>query len=231
MSKCNDIIGLYRNESDSMSFASNVKSELLNIKAEKHCMLAELAGLLRVNGEVLISSNGLRIEFHTTNLAIARHTIKSIKNLYNIEVEIRSKKQMKLQKHDMFIVILTSKANTIINELGLMNHSEDITNDPILLKPCCKKAYLRGAFLASGSINSPRSSSYHLEIHTTLEETAQGIMELLNHFELNAKAIARKRGYISYIKESEKISDFLRLTGAINALFTYEDEHGYRKPK
>ena len=207
-----------------MSFASNVKSELLNVKVEKHCSLAELAGLLRVNGEVLISSNCLRIKFHTSNLAIARHTIKNIKELYHIEVEIRSKKQMKLQQHDMYIVILTSKVNTIINELGLMNHSEDITNDPILLKPCCKKAYLRGAFLASGSINSPRSSSYHLEIHTSLEETSLGIMELLNHFNLNAKSLARKRGYITYIKESERISDFLRLTGAINALFTYEDE-------
>ncbi|MEC9484750.1 MAG: DNA-binding protein WhiA [Candidatus Izemoplasma sp.] len=207
-----------------MSFATNVKSELITVKANTCCELAELAALLRINGEVTISSNGVRIDFHTTNIGVARHVVERVKRLYKTEVELLSKKQMKLQKNDIYIIKVAHKANTIVHECGLMDDYDNMMKDPLLVKDCCKKAYLRGAFLAAGSINSPRSSSYHLEIHTNYEAHAQAIMSLLNYFDLNAKYISRKNGYIAYIKESERISDFLRLTGATSALFTYEDE-------
>ena len=207
-----------------MSFASDVKSELLTIKADNCCILAELSALLKIHGDIHISSNGLSIEFQTTNMQIARKVIKSVKDMYHVDIEIVSKKQMKLQKNDLYIVRIRSHAERIINELGLMSNSEHISDDPLLLKECCKRSYLRGAFLASGSINSPQSSSYHLEIGTTDELSSLKVMELLNFFHLNAKSIKRKRGYIAYIKESEKIADFLRVAGAINALFEYEDE-------
>ena len=207
-----------------MSFAYDTKSELLNVKADDCCVLAELSALLTINGNVTISSEGLSVEFHTTNLGIARKVIKSIKDLYHVDVEIRSKKQMKLKKHDIYIVIIKHKASNIINELSLMNSSENILGEPLLVKECCKRSYLRGAFLAAGSINSPKSSSYHLEVHTNSEQDAINITELLNFFNLNAKSLKRKKGFISYIKESEKIADFLRVAGAISSLFTYEDE-------
>lgn len=207
-----------------MSFASNVKSELLSLKADSCCKLAELSALLKIHGNVNISSEGLRVEFHTTNLQIARTVIQSIKQLYKVEVEIISKKQMKLNKNDIYIVIVRDKAEKIINELGLMMSVEHVIDEPFLVKECCKRSYLRGAFLASGSINSPKSSSYHLEIGLQDEVTAASIVELMGYFNLNAKFVKRKKGFITYIKESEKISDFLRVTGAINALFEYEDE-------
>lgn len=207
-----------------MSFAFDTKSELLNVKADDCCILAELSALLTINGNVSISSEGLSVEFHSTNLGIARKVIKSVKDLYKVDVEIRSKKQMKLQKKDMYIIIIKQKASIIINELSLMTSSEAILGEPLLLKECCKRSFLRGAFLAAGSINSPKSSNYHLEIHSNAEQDAMNVTELLNYFRLNAKTLKRKRGYISYIKESEKIADFLRVAGAITALFTYEDE-------
>ena len=207
-----------------MSFAGDVKSELLSLIADDHCKLAELSALLRIHGNVNLSSDGLRIEFHTTNLHIARKVILSMKELYQVEVDIVSKKQMKLNKKDTYIVIVRQKASNIINELGLMTPQDSVLGDPLLVKECCRRSYLRGAFLASGSINSPKSSSYHLEIGTTLESEAMSIKELLNEFNLNAKYIKKKRGFIAYIKESEKIADFLRVAGAINSLFEYEDE-------
>lgn len=207
-----------------MSFAYDTKSELLSVKADDCCLLAELSALLSINGNVTISSEGLSVEFHTTNLGVARKVIKIIKDLYHVDVEIRSKKQMKLQKNDIFIIIIKSKASMIINELSLMSTSENILGEPLLVKECCKRSYLRGAFLASGSINSPKSSSYHFEISSSNEQDALNITDLLNHFHLNAKTLKRKKGYISYIKESEKISDFLRVSGAMSALFIYEDE-------
>ncbi len=207
-----------------MSFASDTKSELLSVKADNCCRLAELSALLRLNGNVNLSSKGLRVEFHTTNIGIARKVIKSVKEFYKVEVEIVSKKQMKLNKHDIYIIIINTKANEIINELSLMHPQENILEEPLLVKECCQRAYLRGAFLASGSINSPQSSSYHLEISTTDENSAVAIADLLNKYHLNAKSIRRKKGFIAYIKESEKIADFLRVVGAISALFVYEDE-------
>jgi DNA-binding protein WhiA len=207
-----------------MSFAFDTKSELLSVKADECCILAELSALLRVNGNISISSEGLSVEFHTTNIGVARKVIKSVKDLYHVGVDIISKKQMKLNKHDMYIIKIRDSASKIINELTLMNPIENILDEPLLIKECCKRSYLRGAFLASGSINSPKSSSYHLEIHTSNEQDAVNITDLLNFFYLNAKTLKRKRGFISYIKESEKIADFLRVAGAISALFTFEDE-------
>jgi DNA-binding protein WhiA len=207
-----------------MSFSFDTKSELLNVKADDCCILAELSALLTINGNVTISSEGLSVEFHTTNLGIARKVIRTIKELYKVDVEIRSKKQMKLQKNDMYITIIRDKASLIINELSLMTASENILSEPQYIKECCKRAYLRGAFLAAGSINSPKSSSYHLEIHSNNEQDAINITDMLNYFSLNAKTLKRKRGYISYIKESEKIADFIRVVEAMTALFTYEDE-------
>lgn len=207
-----------------MSFASNVKSELLSNKSNDCCKLAELSALLKIHGDVHLSSDGLSVEFNTTNLQIVRKVISSIKDLYKIEVDILSKKQMKLKKNDIYIVTIKSRASEVINELGLMNTFTDIMDEPILIKECCKRAYLRGAFLASGSINSPKSSSYHLEISTTTEQDASNLSSLMNFFSLNAKFIKRKRGYIAYIKEAEKIADFLRVVGAINGLLEFEDE-------
>ena len=210
-----------------MSFASNTKSELLSLKADKCCKHAELSALLTLNGSINLSSDGLRIEFQTTNIQIARKVIKSTKELYNIEVDILSKKQMKLKKKDIYIIIIRSRVNEIINELGLMNTSENYfigIDDTLIIKECCKKAYLRGAFLASGSINSPISSSYHLEIHSSDDNHVNALKDLMNYFYLNTKVTKKKRGYIAYIKESEKISDFLRVVGAISALFEFEDE-------
>lgn len=210
-----------------MSFASNTKSELLSLKADKCCKLAELSALLTLNGNINLSSNGLRIEFQTTNIQIARKVIKSTKEIYSVEVDILSKKQMKLKKKDIYIIVIRSKVNEIINELGLMNTNENYfigIDDTVVLKECCKRSYLRGAFLASGSINSPISSSYHLEIHSNTEEHVNALKDLMNYFNLNTKVSKKKRGYIAYIKESEKISDFLRVVGAISALFEFEDE-------
>ncbi len=207
-----------------MSFASDTKSELLSVKADDCCLLAELSALLRINGDIHISSDGLSIEFHTTNLKLARKVISHIKEMYKIEVEVVSKKQMKLQKNDLYIIRLKRDVSKIINELNLMNSQEGILDEPLMMKECCKRSFLRGAFLASGSINSPKSSSYHLEIHSYSENDAIAVTELMNFYDLNAKTLKRKRGFISYIKESEKIADFLRVVGAINSLFLYEDE-------
>lgn len=90
-------------------------------------------------------------------------------------------------------------------------------------KSCCKRAYLRGAFLAGGSVNNPETSSYHLEVYSSDRDHAESLTELMNHFQLNSKTIERKKGFVTYLKEAEKISDFLSIAGAHSALLKFED--------
>ncbi|GAE31601.1 hypothetical protein JCM9152_3079 [Halalkalibacter hemicellulosilyticusJCM 9152] len=90
-------------------------------------------------------------------------------------------------------------------------------------KSCCKRAYLRGAFLAGGSINHPETSSYHLEIYSMYEEHNHSLCDLMNEYELNAKMLERKKGFITYIKDSEKIAELLNVIGAHQALLYFED--------
>ena len=85
------------------------------------------------------------------------------------------------------------------------------------MKKCCKRSYLRGAFLAGGSVNNPETSSYHLEIFSLYKEHSEALCELMNSFDLNAKTLERKKGYMTYLKEAEKITDFLIIIGANNA--------------
>ena len=86
-----------------------------------------------------------------------------------------------------------------------------------------KRAYLRGAFLAGGSVNNPETSAYHLEVYSLYKEHSEGLMQIMNEFDLNAKTIERKKGFVTYLKEAEKISDFLSLIGAHQAMMRFED--------
>src|SRR5699024_10118134 len=95
--------------------------------------------------------------------------------------------------------------------------------DEILSKDCCRRSYLRGAFLAGGSVNNPVTSAYHLEIASLYEDHAVALTELMNGYDMNAKYIERKRGYITYLKGAEKIAEFLSLIGGYQALLKFED--------
>ena len=86
-----------------------------------------------------------------------------------------------------------------------------------------ERSYLRGAFLAGGSVNSPETSRYHLEIYSNYEDHNKDICEMMNHFDLNARTIDRRNGFITYLKEAEKIADFLAMVGAHNAMMKFED--------
>ncbi|MFH5882303.1 MAG: DNA-binding protein WhiA [Candidatus Izemoplasmataceae bacterium] len=210
-----------------MSFTSDTKQELLTLPMTECCKLAELSALFAVNGHLSISSDGIALVFQTTSLPLARKVIQSLKKLYHIQVEVVSKKQVKLQKKSQYAVIVREKVHSVINELALMDETKGFAqsiDDTLLLKECDQRSFLKGAFLASGSINHPGSSSYHAEITVQSEGFAVALTELMNRFDLNTKYISKKKNYLVYIKESEKIADFLRIMGATYALLTFEDE-------
>ncbi|HOP57499.1 MAG TPA: DNA-binding protein WhiA [Bacillota bacterium] len=209
-----------------MSFSTDVKTELSSLKHLDCCNKAELSALFHVGGTVERSNNGMAIEFQSTNLAVVRRVIGLVTQLYNDNYTLMSKKQTKLQKKDMYIVRLEPPADDILSDLAIIDKSGMIshaTDKELIKKECCKKAYLRGAFLAGGSINNPDTAAYHLEIQTFAEKAAEQIGHLANEFDLNAKIAKNRRGNIVYMKEAEKIADFLRVVDATNSLFTFED--------
>jgi len=209
-----------------MSFAAQTKKELTMVETEQCCERAELAALIRMNGSVSLSSRKVVLDISTENAAIARRIYTLVKKHFSVHVELLVRKKMRLKKNNVYIVRMPERVQEILSDLrivseGFMFNSGIDRN--IIRKSCCKRAYLRGAFLAGGSVNNPEGSSYHLEISSMYEEHCQALVELANNFNLNARCIERKKGFIFYIKEGEKIIELLNIIGAHQALFKFED--------
>lgn len=133
---------------------------------------------------------------------------------------------MKLKKNNIYIVRIKKGVDTLLKSVDIDYDSDAFEPSDLaatLTKNCCQRAYLRGAFIARGSINNPETSSYHLEIFNLDPDHNHELYQLLNQYDLNAREFQRRNGYIIYIKEAEKITEFLRIIGANNALFKFED--------
>ncbi|WP_077328007.1 DNA-binding protein WhiA [Virgibacillus siamensis] len=209
-----------------MSFASEIKKELTGIETDQCCQHAELAALIRMNGAISMSQRKYTLDAQTENAAIARRIYTLIKSLYDLPVELLVRKKMKLKKNNVYIVRIKEDVEKLLTELDILHKPHSFVrtiSEKYLQKDCCKKSYLRGAFLAGGSINNPETSSYHLEIFNAYEEHNNALCDLLNDFDLRARKLERKKGYITYLKEAEKITEFLSIIGAHNALFKFED--------
>lgn len=208
-----------------MSFAGDAKNELTRLEVHPEHAKAELAALIRMNGTLSITNQRFVLNVQTENAAIARRTFTLIKTHFNAEIDLLVRRRMKLKKNNVYIVRLKKGAEDVLSGLGIMDgmlyHGH--IQDEIRLNSQKMKSYLRGAFLAGGSVNSPETSRYHLEIYSSYAEHNEDICEMLNYFGLNARTLERRNGYITYMKESEKIADFLALIGATNSMLKFED--------
>jgi cell division protein WhiA len=209
-----------------MSFASETKKELTNIEVKDCCANAELSALIRMNGSLSFSNQMLVVNIQTENAAIARRIYTLIKKGYDTPVELLVRKKMRLKKNNVYIVRIKEDTKKILEELKILGENftfiHNISED-LIKKKCCRRSYLRGAFLAGGSVNNPETSSYHLEIFSLYSEHNDALSELMNSFGLNSKTLERKKGFITYLKEAEKITEFLNIIGAHNALLRFED--------
>lgn len=209
-----------------MSFASNVKKELTMLEVHPEHAKAELAALIRMNGTLEKVKNTIFVSIQTENASIARRVFSLIKSLFDVKADISVRRRMKLNKNNVYFIRLNKEAKRVLMGLEIYEAMLHETHIPDSIKKNDQKirSYLRGAFLARGSVNSPETSSYHLEIHSTNEAMNQDIYEMIDHLELNPKMHQRKNGgYMTYLKEAEKISDFLGTIGANNGLFVFED--------
>jgi cell division protein WhiA len=209
-----------------MSFASETKKELTNIEIKDCCANAELSALIRMNGSLSFSNQMLVVNIQTENAAIARRIYTLIKKGYDTPVELLVRKKMRLKKNNVYIVRIKEDTKKILEDLKILGEGftfiHNISED-LIKKKCCRRSYLRGAFLAGGSVNNPETSSYHLEIFSLYAEHNEALSELMNTFGLNSKTLERKKGFITYLKEAEKITEFLNIVGAHNSLLRFED--------
>lgn len=211
-----------------MSFTSVVKNEVSKIELNDIEKISELSAII-TSGGIIDDS----IKITTENSSIARMVFNLIKDTYQINPIITMRKGFNYQKKYLYILQIKEKKEKILSDLGILDNKE------LLVKPKCFiiddeeeiRAYLRGIFLMTGSINDPKTSRYHLEFIVDNEVYGNFIMELLNKFYLNAKILKRENKYMVYIKEAEKISDFLRVINAYNAVMYYEDIRIYRDHK
>lgn len=210
-----------------MSFAAQTKKELTMIESESCCEKAELSALMRMNGSVQLSSNRkVILDISTENAAIARRIYTLVKTYFQVHTELLVRKKMRLKKNNVYIVRIPTRVQEILSDLHIVSEGFLFTDGiatQIVENNCCKRAYLRGAFMAGGSVNNPEGSSYHLEISSMYEEHCRALVDLANEFQLNARFIERKKGFVLYIKEGEKIIEFLNIIGAHQALFKFED--------
>ena len=209
-----------------MSFSGQIKEELAQvISSPRHCQLAELAALVQFCGH--IEEDGSLL-VQSENPLVIRKCFTLLKKTFKIEAVAKS--QMQTQNYRLFVTgedaFRVLEALKICDTAGhlMMRH----LTDPVLIKnSCCKRAYLRGCYMAVGSMSDPYKS-YHLELVCGLQAQAEQLLKILQDFSLDAKMIIRKKYHVVYMKEGENIADFLNITEAHKALMEFENTRIYK---
>ena len=211
-----------------MTFSSTVKEEVSRLDTTKPESISELSAIIRNSASIDKS-----ILIHLENNFVARRIYKLIKSLYDVTPVITVRKKY-FSNGLSYILDVRNKTEEILNDLSIIDNNNNYLNIPkeyIVSDEEAVRAYLRGVFVVSGSVNDPKTSRYHLEFVVDNNPYAQFIKSLLDNYNLNAKIIKRTKNYTVYIKEAEKISDFLRVIKAYNAVLYFEDIRIYRDHK
>ena len=212
-----------------MSFATEVKNELCFLDYSDKDLIALLSGFVRNNYSIV---DGCLV-LSTENAKIARLLFTTFKRIYDVDVIINQGSINNFKKKNSYNVVVADKMSFILNDLMIIDYdgNEIFIDDIFLFNEDLKRDYLRGCFLASGSVNDPKTSRYHLEFLVDKFVDAKFISYLLGLFYINSKIIERDKGYMVYVKEAEKIGDFLRLISANKSVMYYEDIRIYRDHK
>lgn len=214
-----------------MSFSGNVKEELSHqIAQARHCQIAELAALISMCGAVVITpGEKYRIKIHTEKIAVARKCFTLVTKTFNIKTDISVRRNLEKGSEAYMLVIREHEdALRILQATKLIGEREDAYSalhivDPILVQqPCCKRAFLRGAFLAAGSMSDP-NKAYHFEIVCTTVNMAEQLRRMMCSFSMDAKIVARKKMYVVYLKEGAQLVDMLNIMEAHVSLMELEN--------
>lgn len=201
-----------------MTFTANVKNELCTLETRAIEILSELSAIIRNSYK-----DQTTIKIITENILVAERIYRLINLEYNISPQIIVRKGYNYNKNYLYILEV-KEVDMICRDLNI----EEVPKEYLVADEEQIKAYLRGLFLIKGSVNDPQKSRYHLELSVDKEDYAKFVLKILSQYNINAKVIARDNSYMIYLKEAEKISDFLKLIGASKAVLYFEDIRIYR---
>ena len=213
-----------------MSYTVSIKEEITKIDSTESEFIAELSGYIKNNGNITND----KITMTTENYFIVERIINSIKDIFDVTPKVEVIENLNFSKNKLYQITIEDDIQNILKSLGIKDEfgkNLDIVPNYIVGANEEIRAYLRGVFLGVGSINDPKKSRYHMELLISEPEESVFVQKILNIFDLNAKILNRDKGYMIYIKEAEKISDFLKILGANKAVMYYEDVRVYRDQK
>lgn len=213
-----------------MSFTTKIKNEISDLYSTKSEIIAELSGFIRNNCYI----DDQKLYLTTENEIILNRLVKHINNIYDTNAKIEKRENLNFSKNKLNVLIIEEKIDFILQDIGYQNDEGNylLTPPPYIVGANEEiRAYLRGVFLCQGSINDPKTSQYHMELLIDKPDEAVFVQKLLNIFALNAKILTRYNGYMIYIKESEKIGDFLRIIKANQAVLYFENIRIYHQEK
>ncbi len=212
------------------SYTTRIKNEISALNEEKSEAIAELSAYVRNNGNI----DNDTLYLTTENPVIKDKIISIFNNIYELNIGVKVKDSLNFSKNDLFLLEIKDNLDFILKDLGYYDENKNILDTPpeyIVGGNEEIRSYLRGVFLCQGSINDPKTSRYHMELLIDKPEEAVFVQKLLNIFDLNAKILNRDKGYMIYIKEAEKISDFIKILGAVKAVLYFEDIRIYHDKK
>ena len=208
-----------------MSFASEVKEEVIGLPLNQEEQRTELSALLKLLSTISFTSNGLIMTIQSKNAKLIKMISQNLTALYGVKPVLQAIKDNRFNKTSTYALVVEEQVREILNDLYLWSDEGLLEYPPMkfFTTDNTMRAYLAGTFLASGSVNDPASSEYHLEMSTNEEGHARFLIRLMNKFYVNGKITTRRNKYIVYIKSGEQIADFLRVIGASQALMNFED--------
>ena len=214
-----------------MSFSSDVKDELSRqLSRARHCQIAEIAAAISFSGKLRTEAGKMILEIDTENVALARKYFTLIKKTFNINTDISIRNNNYLAKNKTYAISISEPEQVkkilqtihMLTPEGQLMVGTELVNPIIVQNACCKRAFIRGAFLASGSMSDPEKS-YHFEIVCGNEQKAMQLKEIVNSFDVDAKIVQRKKNYVVYLKEGAQIVDLLNIMEAHVALMNLEN--------
>ena len=208
-----------------ISFTQQVKEEIASLDYSEERKRAILSAFIKINGVLHLNSEGEIISFSSENAKTVKFLYTCLNDLYGISPKISYLKGMRFKKNIRYQISLTNNAIDITDDLNV-NFFDGKISKHIAFNDDTIGGYLSGAFLASGSVNSPQSSNYHLEIKVSNENYCKWLLKMINKYNdgvFSAKSIKRRGSYVIYLKKSDQISDFLVLLGATQSCLYFEN--------
>ena len=214
-----------------ITFSSSVKEEITSIDSySNERIIALLSAYIRINGVISFSSHKVNVILKSENAKIIKFIYSNLKKLFNdVSISLNYLKKNSRRKKTSYLLLIND-AEKLLDDLSV-SYLEGKISKEIVYDDETISGYLAGAFLASGSVNSPSTSNYHLEISVVSENYAKWLSRLFSKYhkiELTPKITSRRDKYIIYFKKSDQISNFLIIIGATNSCMEFENQRAYR---